>query len=344
MAELFDRYELNRAPRWPLLSRLVALSVVVHGLLLVAVVYIPALQSIFRVAGSFAGMKFVEKDYDPTLIGQRATLINVKEPYQTLYYPTDYFGAPPEMAPDAMVVQQVQPPPPTVIIRQPRVRRARPIPTPTPEVTPEPTPTPEVAKGVDAEKQKVEDELNRIAKENGTPRPPAADEVNLLPLKDVLKDAKEMLASGQLDLKDTIEVTVEADLKEDGTLENVVFKDPKGDPDAYLLAQKLVTALSLSTTLKFLSDTRHLVMSVKLDQQNVSVSVITESDSEDRASQMHKGYSAMIAGARLFKKGTDEGELFNHMNVTLEGKQVSMKFEMSRELAGAMLAKVKTTE
>ncbi len=348
MAELFDRFAVDRVPRWPLLSRLLALSVVLHGLFFVAVAYVPTLQSIFHVAGSWAGVKFVERDYDRTLIGQRATIVNIsKEPYQKLYYPTDYFGAPalPEemLAPDALVVQQVQPPPPPapIIIRQPRQRRAKADPTPSPEAEPSPSPTPEVA---DAEKKAEDEELNKIAAENKTPRPPSSEDVNMLPLKDVLKDAKGMLANGQLDLKDTIEVTVDADRREDGKLENVFFKDPKGDPDAYLLAQKLVTALSESTILRFLPDTRHLTMSVKLDQQNVVVTVVTEPETEERAEQMRKGYSSIIGAASTFKKGTDEGELLNHMQVTREGKQVSMKFEMSRELAGAMLAKVKTTE
>jgi hypothetical protein len=52
----------------------------------------------------------------------------------------------------------------------------------------------------------------------------------------------------------------------------------------------------------------------------------------------------MIGIAREAKKGTDEGEIFNNMNVEAAGKQVKMEFKMSREVAGAMLAKVKTTE
>lgn len=238
-------------------------------------------------------------------------------------------------------MQPPPPPPAPVIIRPPRQRRARAEPSPTPSPEAEPSPSPEVA---DDAKKAEEEELNKLAEENRTPRPPSADEVNLLPLKDVLKDAKGMLASGQLDLKDTIEVTVDADRKDDGKLENVVFTDPKGDPDAYLLAQKLVTALSESTILRFLPDTRHLIMSVRLDQQNVNVTVVTEPETEERAEQMRRGYSDIIGVASTFKKGTDEGELLSHMKVTREGKQVSMKFEMSRELAGAMLAKVKTTE
>src|SRR5215212_7586007 len=93
MSELFDRFEVNRAPRWPLMSRLVALSLVLHGLFLVAVVYVPTLRSMLFVASNVSGIKFVSEDYDPTLIGQRATIVKLKT-YEKLYYLPDSFGAP----------------------------------------------------------------------------------------------------------------------------------------------------------------------------------------------------------------------------------------------------------
>ena len=73
MAELFDRIEINRAPRWPMLSRLLALSVVVHGMFILAVVYVPTLRSLLYVAGNMAGIKFVSEDYDRTLYNVAVT-------------------------------------------------------------------------------------------------------------------------------------------------------------------------------------------------------------------------------------------------------------------------------
>ena len=112
MSELFDRFEVNRAPRWPLMSRLVALSLVVHGLFLVAVVYVPTVRSMLYVASTISGITFVNEDYDRTLVGQRATIIKF-EPHEKLYYPPDYFGAPAVAETtqfDAMVVQQAAAP------------------------------------------------------------------------------------------------------------------------------------------------------------------------------------------------------------------------------------------
>src|SRR5919107_3716107 len=93
MAELFDRVEINRAPRWPLMTRLLALSVVAHGLFLVAVVYVPTLRNLLHVAGAMSGIQFVSEDYDRTLVGQRATVVNLA-PHEKLTSPPDYFGAP----------------------------------------------------------------------------------------------------------------------------------------------------------------------------------------------------------------------------------------------------------
>ena len=129
MSELFDRFEINRAPRWPLVSRLLALSVVLHGVFLVAVVYVPQLSNMLRVAGEFAGLKFVSQDYDPTLVGQRATIIQFA-PHEKLYYPPDYFGASEvaETSPyNPTFVEQAAPPPrqPKTPRASPHVRRAR---------------------------------------------------------------------------------------------------------------------------------------------------------------------------------------------------------------------------
>src|SRR4051812_29671637 len=119
MAELFDRFEVNRVPRWPLMSRLVALSVVLHGVFLVAVVYVPTLRAMLYLASAMSGFKIVSEDYDRTLLGQRATIIHLGS-HEKLYYPPDYFGAP-EVAEttqlEPMVVAQPTPPPPEPVYR-----------------------------------------------------------------------------------------------------------------------------------------------------------------------------------------------------------------------------------
>src|SRR5918912_496933 len=285
MAELFDRFEINRAPRWPLMSRLVALSVVAHGLFLVAVVYVPTLRSILYVASNVSGLRLVSEDYDPTLIGQRATIVKL-EPHERLYYPPDYFGAP-EVAEttqlDAMLVQQaapVPPPPPAPIYRprRPRVARVVATPEPSPSPAPEvaqasPTPTPAMTE----EEKKAEAEMERIAKENGIARPPG--NINTKPFEDIAVKGKELFDQGKLNLNSVIDVTATAERNEDGTLkpETVQLKwETASDQNTADLAQQLITAMSQSKVLVVLKGAKDVRISLKLDQQNVSIKVLSD--------------------------------------------------------------------
>src|SRR5256714_558667 len=259
MSELFDRFEINRAPRWPLVSRLLALSVVLHGVFLVALVYVPQLSSMLHVAGEFAGLKFVSEDYDPTLVGQRATVIQFA-PHEKLYYPPDYFGAPEvaETSPyDPTFVQQAAPPPPPPVYR-PRPLRAQrqqaaPQPSPSDEVAKaeaSPSPSPAASPTPDEDQKRAEEAMDRVAKANGIERPP---EINTKPFEDIALKGKELIEQGKLDLKNsTLDVTATAERNDDGTLKpetvNINWNSPS-DENTNALAQQLVTALSQSTVL-----------------------------------------------------------------------------------------------
>lgn len=344
MAELFEKAEINRAPRWPLMTRLLALSVVAHGLFLVAVVYVPTLRSLLFVAGNVSGLKFVSEDYDPTLVGQRATVIQFP-PHEKLYYPVDYFGAPAVAETtqfDPTFVQPAMPPPPPPAPvyrpRPARVPRVKPTPEPSPTPTPEvasatPTPTP------DAEAQKAADaEMDRIARENGIERPPV---INTKPFEDIASKGKELFDQGKLNLNSAIDVTVSAERNEDGTLkpETVQFNwKTASDENTAALAQQLVTALSQSKVLVVLKGARTVTMALALDQQDVSVRVVGELPSEADAKKTADGYTTLVGLGRLTKKGTNEGELYNNLHFTSEGKQFTMSFVMPKDAAGKMIA------
>src|SRR5205085_2695496 len=270
MAELFDRFEINRVPRWPLMSRLLALSVVLHGVFLVALVYVPQLSSLLHVAGEFAGLKFVSEDYDPTLVGQRATVIQFA-PHEKLYYPPDYFGASEvaETSPyNPTFVEQAAPPPPPVYRPRPvRVLRqqAAPQPSPSPEVaqaasSPSPSPTP------DEDQKRAEEAMDRVAKANGIPRPP---EINTKPFEDIALKGKELIEQGKLDLKNSmLDVTATAERNDDGTLkaETVKIDGLAQDENMSLLAQQLVTALSQSKVLVVPKRVKAVRFALKLDE------------------------------------------------------------------------------
>ena len=346
MAELFDRFEINRAPRWPLMSRLVALSVVLHGLFLVAVVYVPAVRSMLYVASKVSGIQFVSEDYDRTLIGQRATIVRL-EPHERLYYPPDYFGAP-EVGEttqlDAMLVQQAAPPPPPPPMPVYRPRRPRVARTPAATPEPSPTPSPEAAQATPTpapeamteDEKKAEAELDRIAKEAGVKRPPRP---NTLPFEELAQEGKKLFDEGKLNLDSAIEVTAAAPLNPDGTLgEPVDLKwVTASDENTARLAQKLLTALSQSKIFLLLEGAKQVKLGLKLDQQNISVRVAGELPSDTQATQFATGYGILLAAARSNKKGTKEGELYDNLKLDSSGKDFVMTFEMPKEAAGKMI-------
>ena len=353
MGELFDRFEINRTPRWPMLSRLVALSVVAHGLFFVAVVYVPTLRSMLYVASNMSGIKFVSEDYDPTLIGQRATIVKL-EPHQPLYYPPDYFGAP-EVAEttqfDPMLVQQAAPPPPmpTYRPRRPRTPRvveaAEPSPTPTPEEVAQATPTPS-PEPLTEEQKKAEEEMARIARENGIARPPG--NINTKPFEDIAVKGKELFDQGKLNFNSAIDVTATAALNEDGTLkEDTINFDWKtaSDQNTADLALQLVNAMSQSRVLVVLKGpenkgAQNVTISLKLDQQTVKIAVLSDMTSDAEAMKTALGCAALVAIGKQAKKGSNEGVLYENLKFDSSGKQFIMNFEMPKDAAGKMITEM----
>jgi hypothetical protein len=356
MSELFDRFEINRTPRWPLLSRLVALSVVAHGLFLLAVVYVPSVRSMLSVASNVSGIRFVSEDYDPTLIGQRATIVKL-EPHEKLYYPPDYFGAPAVAETtqlDAMLVAQAAPPPlppPAPVYRPRRVRTPRvvsaspePSPSPAPEVaqaTPSPSPSP-----LTEEEKRAEAEMERIAKENGLARPPG--NINTKPFEDIIVKGKELFDQGKLNLNSAIEVTATGELNTDGTLKPETVRlnwVTASDENMAELARQLLTAMSQTRVLAMLQNKKGEMpkgvnMSLKLDQQNVKIAVLTDMQTEDEASNAAMGFGGMVALGRMTKKGKDEAILYENIKFGSAGKQFTMNFEMPKDEAGKMITEM----
>jgi hypothetical protein len=343
MSRLFEKFEINRTPRWPMMSRLVALSVVLHGLFFLAVVYLPAVSSLLFVASSVSGIKFVSEDYDRSLIGQRATIVKL-EPHEKLYYPPDYFGAP-EVAEttllDPMVVQPAAPPPAMVYRpRRPRTPRfeATPEPSPTPEEVAQATPSPSPTPAGEEERKQAEAEMNRIAAEKGLARPPG--DINTKPFEEIAVKGKELFDQGKLNLSSAIEVTATGELNEDGTLRPETVKInwvTASDENTALLAQQLLTAMSQSKVLSMLKGAKDVTISLKLDQQTVKIAVLSDLPTEDGAKTAAEGFGGMVAVGRMLKKGTNEGTLYENLKFNYAGKQFAMNFEMAKDAAGKMI-------
>ena len=360
MAELFANFEINRTPRWPRLARLLAASCVVHLMLVAAAIYVPTVRRALHLASMFSNADYVDEDYATSEIRERAQIIN---PAGKLYYPPGYFSndktAPP---PAAEVRPRPTPAPP----------KPRPTPTPTPTPTPEPTPAPSVSPSPDAspgvaqknptgteaaepgavasgggelseEEQKAKDAkagregLDKLAAENKTKLPP---KINAKPFKDLLAKGNAMKLKGDLDLSGAMQVTVEADRREDGTLTNMVLSGSNASNKALKeLAKDLVQALSASHALAFLEGASHLRLTLSLDEKKISATVVTSVDSESRAADMARVYTAGIIYKRFEKRGVDEGAVWRNTSVSASGKKITVKFEMPRTTASTLLAK-----
>ena len=351
MAELFRNYEVTHAPRsfWERLVRLFAISSVTHVVLLLVVLYVPTVRGMLGIASTLGGVEFVNEEYTRGRIRERATMIDFTGVPGKLYYPPGYFGGAPAGPEDALVVQQfAPPPPPPPPVRQRPVRTPKAQPTPGAEASPTPVASPEVATvtttgtpdpaasptpgGVGPQ---TEADVEKLAAVTNTKRPPR---INAEPFKKLLSKGKEMRDTGKLDLNNPLQLSVEADLKPDGTLDNLEIKG-ETTPDMLALAREFIQALSDSKALSFVQDANHVTMNLALDKEKVAVEVVTEVATEQRAEELARGFNGYLFFGQLNKKGTDEGEIWKSMKISSEDKKIMMKFDMKREDAGRMLSK-----
>ena len=356
MAELFTDFELERrAPRAQRMLRTLGGSVVLHLLLVASLVYVPAVRDTFQLASALSGLRVVDEAYTQTQVRERITWIG---PDDKLYYPAGYFEqngataqltAPPPA--DVRLIAEVRPPKPTPT--------PTPIPTPSPVASPSPASSPEIAQGdkaavpgaspdaspavapSPAEPQTAAAE--QALKENDQPKFPT---INTRPFTDLLQKGKGMKDAGEIDLTGTLEMTVEADRGDDGTLANVEITGGSAS-DAKLkdLAKQFVAALSASKALAALVDARHLRMQLMLDDKEISVLVATDMDTPVLAEKRANGYRAAILIGALSKQGKDEEAIFKSMQVSVKGNQVGLTMSMPRKVAGDLLSKLtKKTE
>lgn len=359
-AELFTNVEINREPRWPLMTRLVAGSFVLHTLFVAAALYVPGVRDSFYLVKVFSDVKYADQAYNKTIIGE-AQIVNIAG--DKFRYPEGYFaianGAAmlPAPAPtpnpfDPVIISTYKPPPPVVTAKLSK-------PKPTPEASPSPSASPvaspsvnpadpsqkgEVAAGKDKEKSKeeTEKELNQIAAANNIERPDES-QINTRPLKDWLAHANELKTKGELDLDASFEIVIEAERDESGKLINPQIKQKTGDERLVAVAKDLVSAISDSKVLIFLKDTKQLRLTVRLDQKEALGIVETEAQTPERAKELERGYNGLLLGGRMLKKGQDEEIIYKSTRVASNGKQITVNFTMPREIAGDMLKKQVTS-
>ena len=331
MAEIFTDFEVNKTPRWQKLLRLSGASFVLHTLLFAAIIYVPVLREAFHIASNFSGAEYVDEDYEKINI-RNAVMLQAGEKFQ---YPPGYFA-------EQFNSQEPQ------IIAQPTpfpTPRPTPFPTPTPSPTPSPSPSPQTTTpstttdatvaGATTETGEEKD-LDKVAEENKVKRPKT---INKRPFVDLLVKYNELKDKGELNLSETVEMTIEADRNDDGTLRNVTVTRQAGDEKLIQAAKDFIAALSASGALDFLEGTDHLTMRLKLDAVAVSVSASTEVASDAEAKQKALGFNALLAGGAFLKRGRDEGTIMGNTKVTSSGKQITINFNLPRTAIAEMLKK-----
>lgn len=310
MNELFANYELNRKSRWPRLLRTATLSVVVHAAFVLIFWHGATIAAFWQLASLVTGSEYADQEYTLGQVKERAVIIKASD--VLLDVPPDYVTSK-----EDVVVE--------------------PTPEPTPEATPLPTPTPETEEERLAREQREREALEKAANSNGVRLP---GQLNSRPFKDLLAKWNKEYEAGRLNLNNTIDVTVEADRKDDGTLENMELTGGSAsDPAMVEVAKDLVAVLGATGALDFLEGARHLKLHLILDGQRLSVVASTELDSAERASSMAKVYSVGLTFRSWQKKGTDEGQVWEKTSVSANGKTISVRFEMPRDQAGGLLAK-----
>ncbi len=334
---LFEDFEVNSEPFWPRISRLLVGSVVLHLILAACIIFIPPVRDALSIALVLSGGRFVDRPYTKTQIENEGDIVELAT--EKFHYPEGYFAM------DQLPVPTPTPIGPAFTPRrtfQPKEEAPSPTPSPVAAATPSPlakaspaiTPTPSAED--EKEKKQIEEELDRLAAENGVKRP---KEINTRPFKDLLAEAKKRKDRGELNLDGQIELTVEADRSDDGKLLNAQVKDKRGDKKLEAIALNFVSALSDSGVLDFLEGTKHLKLTVKIDDKTVEVNASSEVESEERARTMERTFNGMIVLGRIAKRGKDEEIYYNHTEVNSNQKEVSVKFSIARSEISQMLSK-----
>lgn len=193
----------------------------------------------------------------------------------------------------------------------------------------------EAAKPATTEKLDTE-KLDKVVTETKVQRP---RKISKQPFVDLLTKVKLMKDLGDFDLKKPFEIAVTANRSSDGTLGEATVSRNTGSPKLETVARDFMAALKSSNALDFLEGSGALNLTAKLNKSDVALTATSEAKSVARAAQLAKGYNALLAIGRAIKSGHDEEAVYENTSVSSNGKQIIVKFSMSREAVGQLLLK-----
>ncbi len=356
MAELFDKFEVNRDPKWPLLSKLAGASLVLHLALVWVMIYVPAVRNTVNIAALIASTKFVDKDYVATQIDD-VQIISLEK----FHYPEGYFAlegpavngyvakANDPFAPKIISQWRANEPDPEASASPSPSPAASPSASPSASPTASPSVSAEVAQSAspspspDAQADAQKELEKTAAKINVTL--PEENEINKKPLKDLAIKANDLKNQGKLDLNKPFKIVIQAKLGENGKLQNFKFLDRAGDEVLNDLFTGMVAALNDSGLLVYLSGISKanpgstIIISVEQGESEVLASLESEVTTPDDARQLAAGLNGMLAAGGLVRAGKDEAKLMKNTSATSDGKKVVVNFSMPRQTVIDMLKK-----
>jgi len=356
MAELFEKFEVDRDPRWKMLTRLLVGSLVVHLVLLWTAVYVPTVRDTLNIAALVASTKFVDKPYEATQIQDNVQVV------QLFRYPDGYFTPEGQVAaelPPAPVPGVVDPFAPKIISQASSTLNVEPSPSPSPvaSVSPEASPSAAavaspapsaspsaVAQASPMTSEEAQKQLEKTAEENKLPLP-TENEINKKPLKDLAAHVNELKKQGKLDLNKPFKIVIQAELDEKGRLINAQLIEKEGDDILQDLFKRMISALNDSGLLIFLQPVRQdnpqaiVKITIQQGEQEVLASVESEASSPENAEKLARGFNGLLVAGAWARAGKDEAELMKNSTAKLDGKKVVVNFSMPRQTVIDMLKK-----
>jgi len=361
MAELFEKFEVNRDSRWAILAKLIGASLVLHLALVWAMIYVPAVRETLNIAALIASTRFVDKDYAATHIGDDVQLVQLTN--EKFHYPEGYFaleaqlnGTLPGQVPAAN-----DPFAPKIISQwNPKAPDPEHSPSPSPEASASPNASPAASPTASAIAQaspaaspnpstpltpdEAQKKLEATAAANDVALP-EENQINKKALKDFAAYANTLKNEGRLDFNKPFEIVIEAEMDEQGKLKNAHFTKKAGDENLVDLFGRMISALNDSGFLIYLQPISKdnpgakVVITVKQGENEVLASVESETSSTDKARSLTKALNLMLTLGASSRAGKDEEVIRKNTSATPDGKKVVVNFSMPRQSVVDMIKK-----
>lgn len=360
--DLFEKFEVNRDPRWQFLTKLIGASLVLHLVFVWAAIYVPAFRDTLNIAALIANTRFVDKDYKATQIGDDVQVVQLSDKF---HYPEGYFALEQQLATGQLPGQTkvADPFAPKIISQASKESKVYPeaSPSPTPVASVSPSASPAASASASASPsasavakaspsaspltpEQAQTELEKTAAQNDVTLPDE-NEINKKVLKDFAAYANDLKNQGKLDFEKPFEIEIEAKLDEKGKLKDPKFTKKAGDENLVDLFGKLVAALNDSGFLTYLqpiskdNPNATVKIIVKQGEKEVLASVTSEASSPERAESLAKALNNLLYFGAGSRAGHDEEVLMKNTNAAPDGKRVVVNFSMPRQSVVDMIKK-----